>query len=156
MLNDRLQFDTIASIGPNGAEAQVRGIELGLVGDAPKQQAHWEVNIYSNRFVKENGIWRVREMRVFPMFRSEYGQGWGKSRLGQPDGAAPDCAGGEQACPVDCLGDYVCLDDPGPQGMECPPVCRGAGEDIIDEALPRIGDWRIRLRGGVHAHGALR
>ena len=27
-------------------------------------------------------MWKVREMRVFPMFRSEYSQGWGKSRLG--------------------------------------------------------------------------
>jgi hypothetical protein len=90
VLNDRLQFDTIASVAPNGVEAQVRGIELGLVGDAARQQAHWEVNVYDNRFVKENGVWKVREMRVFPMFRSEYSQGWGRSRLGQPDGAAPD------------------------------------------------------------------
>ncbi|MEP7308679.1 MAG: nuclear transport factor 2 family protein [Acidobacteriota bacterium] len=90
VLNDRLQFDTIASIAPNGVEAHVRGIELGLVGETPKRQAHWEVNIYDNRFVKEKGIWKVREMRVFPMFRSEYSQGWGKSRLGQPDGAAAD------------------------------------------------------------------
>jgi hypothetical protein len=90
VLNDRLQFDTIASIAPNGGEAQVRGIELGLVGDAVNKQAHWEVNIYDNRFVKESGVWRVREMRVFPMFRSEYSLGWGKSRLHQPQGAAPD------------------------------------------------------------------
>ncbi len=70
--------------------AHVRGIELGLIGDASKKQSTWEVNIYKNRFVKEKGVWKVREMRVFPMFRSDYSQGWGKSRLGQPDGAAPD------------------------------------------------------------------
>jgi hypothetical protein len=90
VLNDRLQFDTIASIAPNGVEARVRGFELGLVGETPKQQAFWEVNIYDNRFVKEKGVWMVREMRVFPMFRSEYSQGWGKSRLPQPAGSAPD------------------------------------------------------------------
>ena len=90
VLNDRKQFDTIASISPNGVEARVRGIELGTIGDTPKKQQHWEVNIYDNRFVKEDGVWKVREMRVFPMFRSEYSQGWGKSRLPQPDGAAPD------------------------------------------------------------------
>jgi hypothetical protein len=61
-----------------------------LVGETPKKQARWEVSIYDNRFVKENGVWKVREMRVFPLFRSEYSQGWGKSRLGQPAGAAPD------------------------------------------------------------------
>ena len=90
VLNDRLQFDTVVSIAPSGVEAHVRGIELGLLGETARKQAHWEVNIYDNRFVKEDGVWKVREMRVFPLFRSEYSQGWGKSRLGQPDGAAPD------------------------------------------------------------------
>jgi hypothetical protein len=75
VLNDRLQFDTIASVAPNGVEAKVRGIELGLVGDTAKKQANWEVNIYDNRFVKENGVWTVREMRIFRLFRSEYSQG---------------------------------------------------------------------------------
>jgi hypothetical protein len=90
ILNDRLQFDTIASIAPSGFEAHVRGLELGIIGDTSKRQAHWEVNIFDNRFVKQNGVWMVREMRVFPMFRSEHSQGWGKSRLPQPGGAAAD------------------------------------------------------------------
>ena len=90
VLNDRLEFDTIAHVEPNGVEAEVRGLELGLIGDASKKQATWEVNVYDNRFVKENGTWKVREMRVFPMFRSDYSEGWGKSRMPQADGAAPD------------------------------------------------------------------
>ena len=81
VLNDRLQFDTVVSIAPGRREAYVRGIEMGLLGEADKGEAWWEVSVYNNRFVKESGIWKVREMRVFPLFRSEYRKGWGKSRI---------------------------------------------------------------------------
>ena len=38
-------------------------------------------NVFRNRLVKEDGLWKIREMRVFPIFRSDYRDGWGKSRL---------------------------------------------------------------------------
>ena len=81
VLNDHLQFDTVVSFTAGRREAHVRGMELGLLGDADKGDAYWEVSTYDNRFVKENGLWKVREMRVFPIFRSEYSKGWGKSRI---------------------------------------------------------------------------
>ena len=81
VLNDRLQFDTVVNLAPGRREAQVRGIEMGMIGDVDSGEAFWEVSVYDNRFVKEDGLWRVREMRVFPVFRSEYRQGWGKSRI---------------------------------------------------------------------------
>ncbi|HZI81447.1 MAG TPA: nuclear transport factor 2 family protein [Vicinamibacterales bacterium] len=81
VLNDRLQFDTVVSIAPGGREAFARGIELGMLGEASKNEAQWEVNVFHNRFVKEDGIWKVREMRLFPILRSDYAVGWGKSRL---------------------------------------------------------------------------
>jgi hypothetical protein len=81
VLNDRLQFDTVVSFASGRREAHVRGMELGLLGDADKGEGFWEVSVFDNRFVKENGLWKVREMRVFPLFRSEYGKGWGRSRI---------------------------------------------------------------------------
>ncbi len=81
VLNDRLQFDTVVTLAPSRGEAQVRGIEIGMLGDAKKGEAYWEVSVYNNRFTKEDGLWKVREMRVFPVFRSEYNLGWGKSRI---------------------------------------------------------------------------
>jgi SnoaL-like domain len=92
VLNDRLQFDTVTSFAPGRREAHVRGIEMGMLGEADKGEAHWEVSVFDNRFVKEGGIWKVREMRVFPLFRSEYSKGWGKSRIiEKPSGVlAPD------------------------------------------------------------------
>ena len=93
VLNDRLQFDTTVSIAPGRREAHVRGIELGMLGDADKGEAYWEIAVFDNRFVKEDGLWKVREMRVFPLLRADYDKGWGKSRLVEtvPAGAlAPD------------------------------------------------------------------
>ncbi len=82
-LNDRLVFDDVAQI-VSSDEARIRGYELGMIGEADKGEAHWEVNVFDNRFVKEDGVWKVREMRIFPVLRSEYHAGWGKSRLSEP------------------------------------------------------------------------
>jgi hypothetical protein len=81
ILNDRLQFDTVVSLAPGRREAFVRGLELGMLGDVENGEAYWEVSVYANRFVKEDGLWKVREMRVYPLFRSDYRAGWGKSRI---------------------------------------------------------------------------
>jgi hypothetical protein len=91
VLNDRLQFDTTVSIAPGRREAHVRGIELGMLGEADKGEAYWELAVFDNRLVKEDGLWKVREMRVFPVFRSEYTRGWGRSRIdaGTQDGLIP-------------------------------------------------------------------
>ncbi len=93
VLNDRLQFDTVVSFEPGRREAHVRGIEMGLLGETTKGEAFWEINTYDNRFVKEDGLWKVREMRVFPVFRATYADGWGKSRIietAQAGALAPD------------------------------------------------------------------
>jgi hypothetical protein len=79
ILNDRLQFDTVVQLAPGRREAQVRGIEMGMLGDVESGEAFWEVSVYDNRFVKEDGVWKVREMRVFPL--PAYSEGWGKSRI---------------------------------------------------------------------------
>ncbi len=81
VLNDHLQFDTVVNIAPGRREARVRGIELGMLGAADEGEAYWELSVFDNRFVKEDGLWKVREMRIFPLFRSKYSLGWGKSRI---------------------------------------------------------------------------
>lgn len=93
VLNDRLQFDTVVSFAPGRREAFVRGIEMGILGEVARNEAFWEINTYVNRFVKEDGLWKVREMRVFPVLRSNYREGWGKSRIietAQAGALAPD------------------------------------------------------------------
>ncbi len=80
-LNDRPQFDTIVTVAPGGREAWARGIELGMLGDANKQQGAWEVAVFSNRFVREGGVWKIRELHRFPLLKADYFKGWGQSRI---------------------------------------------------------------------------
>jgi hypothetical protein len=92
-LNDRPLFDTIVTLSPGGSEAHARGLELGMLGEADKGEAYWEITVFDNRYVKEDGLWKIREMRVFPLVRSDYAQGWAKSRLVEaapPGRLAPD------------------------------------------------------------------
>jgi hypothetical protein len=83
-MNDRPQFDTVVTIAPGGREAWARGIELGMLAEADKEQGWWEVSVFRNRYVKEGGIWKIREMRRFPLFKTDYYQGWGKNRIVDP------------------------------------------------------------------------
>ncbi len=83
-LNDRVQFDVTVEIAPGGNEAWARGIELGMLGEADQEKGWWEVGTFKNRFVKESGMWKVREMRRFTLVKTDVFQGWGKSRIVEP------------------------------------------------------------------------
>jgi len=78
-LNDHPLFDTMIDIAPDGMEARVRGLDFGMLGDFKSASAYWSVSVFSNRFVKQDGVWKIREMRIFPLLKTEYSQGWGKS-----------------------------------------------------------------------------
>ncbi|MET0290908.1 MAG: nuclear transport factor 2 family protein [Steroidobacteraceae bacterium] len=77
-LNDRPLFDTIVRIQPDGRSALTRGLELGMLGEADKGVASWEFSVFRNRFVKEGGVWKLRELRIAPLLKADYASGWGK------------------------------------------------------------------------------
>jgi hypothetical protein len=76
-LNDHPLFDTIVQVLPGGREALSRGIELGMIGEADKGTAHWELSVFHNRFVKEDGLWKFKELRLYPVMKADYYKGWG-------------------------------------------------------------------------------
>ena len=83
-LNDWVQFDMTVTISAGGQEAWARGIELGMLGEADQEKGWWDVTTFRNRFVKENGVWKIREMRRFPLMKTDIFTGWGKSRIVDP------------------------------------------------------------------------
>jgi len=94
-LNDRGQNNVIVTIAPGGNEAFARGIELGMLGEADQEKGWWEVATFHNRFVKEDGVWKIREMRRFVQMKTDIFQGWGRDRIVEaaPSGAnRPDVA----------------------------------------------------------------
>jgi len=83
-LNDHMQLDMTVSFEPGGLEARARGIEWGMLGDADDDTAFFTLAVFVNRYVKEGGIWRIREMRIFPIMKTDYYQGWAKSAVVDP------------------------------------------------------------------------
>ena len=92
-LNELMQLDMSVAIESSGMEARTRGLELGMIGEADKGTAFYTLAIFENRYVKQNDIWRIREMRIFPVWKTDYAQGWAKSQVVDPPPAkehAPD------------------------------------------------------------------
>jgi hypothetical protein len=80
-LNDRGQNDVVVTVAAGGQEAFARGFELGMLGEADQEKGWWEVAVFHNRFVKEGGIWKIREMRRHVLMKTDVFQGWGKNRM---------------------------------------------------------------------------
>jgi hypothetical protein len=83
-LNELMQLDMAVAIEPGGLEARSRGLEFGMLGEADKGTAFYTLAIFENRYVKQNDIWRIREMRIFPLMKTDYAQGWAKSQVVDP------------------------------------------------------------------------
>lgn len=76
-LNDHPMFDTIVQVLPGGREALARGIDLGMIGEADEGTARWELSVFRNRFVKEDGLWKLAELNIYPLMDVDYSKGWG-------------------------------------------------------------------------------
>lgn len=83
VLNDRPMFDTVVDVADNGMEATARGIEVGMLNDA--DGASWEFSVFSNRFVKQDGLWKLKEMHLTPLLTADYGVGWGEGGVANID-----------------------------------------------------------------------
>ena len=92
-LHDHLQLDMTVSVDPNGMEAHARGLEFAMLGEADKNEAFMALSVFENRYIKQDDIWRIREMRVFPIRKTDYHLGWARSQIEDPEIAgefAPD------------------------------------------------------------------
>lgn len=90
IINDYLPFDTIVEVKPGGQVAFTRGTELAMIGDAGAGTARWKINVFRNRLVKENGLWKVREMRIASIMDVDYAKGWGSPDMRSGPIALPE------------------------------------------------------------------
>jgi hypothetical protein len=83
VLNDHLEIQAVVHVAEDGltARSRSRAIEMlgtlgesGRIGDA----------VYENEYVKEDGVWKFKSMHVFPIFLSDYDQGWAESAIEGP------------------------------------------------------------------------
>ena len=76
-LNDHMQLQIVVSVAPDGLTARSRSREFSQTG-VYEQHGAWSAGIYENSFVKQDGKWKIRSLRFYPTFISDYEQGWGQ------------------------------------------------------------------------------
>ena len=82
-VNDQVQLHTVVEVDPNGVEATARGMQWGFL--TPELgQAYWMVSTFVNRYVLQDGVWRINEMRIYPKMKSDYYVGWHNSVVIDP------------------------------------------------------------------------
>jgi hypothetical protein len=89
-LNDHPIFDLIVDVHPNGLEATTRGIEIGMLGNADTKEGSWEFNTFENHFVKQDGLWKLKDLHITPLVAANYYQGgWANGGTNPHTSVAP-------------------------------------------------------------------
>ena len=73
--NDHPLFDTIVTVDAGQQTAHTRGLELGMKGTS--DSAGWSFAVFRNKFVFHQGLWKIAEMRIYPLMEADYATGWG-------------------------------------------------------------------------------
>jgi hypothetical protein len=79
-LFDHIMLGTVATVAADGKTAMARSTELAQIG-VIGEFARWEIGVYENRFVKENGVWKLQAVNYYPRVVSPYEKGWAKEGL---------------------------------------------------------------------------
>ncbi len=74
-LFDHINLGTVVTIDPSGLAASSRTNQLSQFG-RNGAFARWELGTYENRYVKENGVWKISALRYFPRMNTDYDLGW--------------------------------------------------------------------------------
>jgi hypothetical protein len=146
-VNDELQLSVIVTVDASGVEARARGMTLGML--SPKLgEAYWATGVFENRYVKQDGVWRVREMHQFPQMKADYYQGWGKSSVPEAKPAranAPDHPSSAQRSPqLSGAIPAFTFDNP----ATGKPIGYPAGANVVGAERPRATSTAVPLESG--------
>jgi hypothetical protein len=73
--NMHMQLQPLVTIAEDGMSARARWREWSLLGNY-KDKAEWGDAIQENAYIKEDGVWKIAEMRLFINFVAPYQGGW--------------------------------------------------------------------------------
>jgi len=80
-LFNHMQLQPFVSISPDGTTAQMR-TRLFVMFGVVDRAAQWGEGIYENTFVKENGVWKYKNLHGYQTFYTNYDSGWAKHSAG--------------------------------------------------------------------------
>ncbi len=73
--NHHMQLQPVVHVAVDGHSAKGRWRELALLGQF-QQSAAWGDGIYENDYVKEDGVWKIKDVHYYPNFVAPYRGGW--------------------------------------------------------------------------------
>jgi hypothetical protein len=76
-LFDHLLMGTVVTIDADGRRARVRSTQLGQLGRMG-DYANWELGVFENRFVKEDGKWKLQAVHFEPTMLTDFDLGWAR------------------------------------------------------------------------------
>ncbi|MGH3250743.1 MAG: nuclear transport factor 2 family protein [Trebonia sp.] len=74
-LHTEIIDEPLANLSVDGQTARARWMSMRFLGDG-KGKARIEGGLYENDYVRENGRWRIAELRYYPQFDGDYKDGW--------------------------------------------------------------------------------
>lgn len=84
-LLDHPQLQMVIDVAPDRKTAAVRGrslMQAGLHETAKGEQRQWfEGGIYENRYVRDNGVWKISRLGYFPFWHGSFADGWAKTPI---------------------------------------------------------------------------
>jgi len=78
-LNEWVTLQPAISVAADGTSATARWRDLGMLGQY-KRHAEWRDGIYENSYVREDGVWKIRSLRLYVNFVAPYERGWARLR----------------------------------------------------------------------------
>ncbi len=82
-LYDRMQLQPVIHVAADGRTAKARW-HLFAQEAQWHDFAHWGVGVYENDYVKQDGMWKIAHLHLYPTMYTTYEDGWGKTALPNP------------------------------------------------------------------------
>lgn len=79
-LFDHMQLQPLTHVSADGRTARARWHLFAQLAKAG-EFAEWETGTYENEYRKEDGVWKISRLHLYPSMVSPYESGWGKASL---------------------------------------------------------------------------
>ncbi|HWL62575.1 MAG TPA: nuclear transport factor 2 family protein [Steroidobacteraceae bacterium] len=80
-LNEWITLQPAIFVSADGRSATARWRDHGMLGQY-KKHAEWRDGIYENTYVKEQGVWKLKSLRLYVNFVAPYEKGWARLKPG--------------------------------------------------------------------------
>jgi hypothetical protein len=81
-LNEWVTLQPAIAVAPDGMSATARWRDHGMLGQY-KSHAEWRDGIYENSYVRDDGVWKIKSLRLYVNFVAPYERGWARLRGGE-------------------------------------------------------------------------